>query len=201
MFPNLPFLHLRNQTETDSEISCNRTTSLAAGTASSDFSHEVVGQFRHSVLLAAPMKHLASLLWASPFGIAINRVLAHCSSDQMIGVDTPRVVADVHDDWAIVRDFSVREDIRNAMRALAFVLPLQAAHKATIALVVQRCLPFPAVISATDRDLRPERFDLSWGNINTHRVLLTLGATPPAVSAARGQLVWCEQWYQIGRTV
>ncbi len=134
--------------------------------------------------------------------LPVDGVVQSCSRPKMCRVATRRIVATVKHKRLVISQFAATEQEGDAMGKLRFVALATPARvlDAITGMVAVAC-PFPAIIRACFADLLPKQIDLLWGNINTHRVLLTLGATPGVVTATPRLSVLSEQLYQIGRAI
>lgn len=194
-----PVLAMNNKTDhRRSDVVLLGKPSLLAANPSvgSANSHDILGGEFASAIRST------SVVSTPPTTLPVDGVVQSCSRPKMCRVATRRIVATVKHKRLVISQFAATEQEGDAMGKLRFVaLAPPARVLDAIARVVAVACPFPAVIRSRLTDLLPKQFDLSWGNINTHRVLLTLGATPGVVTATPRLSVLSEQLYQIGRTI
>lgn len=136
-----------------------------------------------------------SLLTGTALGKHILRIFPFCSRKQVSRIDTSAVIACMQNARFVIGDVSVHEKEGDSVRTLgALVADTDLAVPASS----ERRLPFPAIVRSRLANLLPKQIDLSWGKINAHRVLLTLGAMPGVVTAMPRLSVLSSPLYQIG---
>jgi hypothetical protein len=89
----------------------------------------------------------------APFGVSIHRVVPSGSQEKMVRSHTRRIVAVVAHRQAI-RDRSIRQMPRDAVRVVAPPVPVQARANLPIPELVPARCPYPATFGLMD--LRPE---------------------------------------------
>ena len=198
MIPSSSVFDMRNRTGGNAVISGNVVDILAVSDARPDDHNVGFSQLGVRVGRSAFRLPCASLLARTPLGKHIVRILPLRTSKQVGRIDAFPVVAPMQDTGLVVGDVAVCKEVGNAVGC--FGPPVADTDLAVPAKADTR-RPFPAIIRTCFADFLPEQIDLLWGNINTHRVLLTLGATPGVVTATPRLSVLSEQLYQIGRAI
>lgn len=130
--------------------------------SSADGANIVLSEFASSVCGAA-------MVATASANLSIRSVITPCASPEMCRIATRRVVATVKHERGVIWHRAIGEIKRHAvgqMRAMTAATSTRVLD--TISSGVAIALPLPAVIRARLANLRPERFDLSWGNINMH---------------------------------
>jgi hypothetical protein len=196
MSPYLTAPHLRYEAPAHSQIRSNRAPGFSVGAAGSYFQHQLIGQLCHPVPLTLAMKHHAALMGSALLGIAVNGVLPRRASNEMGRVDAWSIVTGVHDDREVVGDAAVGEEVRDSVRGLPAMAPLQPAHKSAVSLVTKGSHPRPASIRSTGLvNLLPEILNLSWGKINAHVTSFRDVPRPRQLQLRSGISVLYEQLY------
>lgn len=198
MGPIPPVFDVIDEAGAHTVLGSNRVRINALGQLGTNGKHFAFIQFGVGICRATLRSPRPCLLARPTLRIHIVRILSLRARKQVGRIDAFPVVAPMQDAGPVVRDVPVGKKIRNPMRLLGMLV---ADPDLAVAAIPNTRRPFPAIVRTCFADLLPEQIDLLWGNINTHRVLLTLGATPGVVTATPRLSVLSEQLYQIGRAI
>lgn len=198
MGPFPPVFDVIDEAGAHTVLGSNRVRINALGQLGTNGKHFAFIQFGVGICRATLRSPRPCLLARPTLRIHIVRILSLRARKQVGRIDAFPVVAPMQDTGLVVGDVAVCKEVGNAVGC--FGPPVADTDLAVPAKADTR-RPLPALIRAGLADLLPKQIDLLWGNINTHRVLLTLGATPGVVTATPRLSVLSEQLYQIGRAI